>query len=150
MTDEQRELDKLQIFLHSVESLDDEEPDFYGDLKEAAWNVLHENPGYGFDEWVQTLMEQYPSEVVDAIGSHPAETYASLADIWDSEDYEDAETGECHTFKDWAEYFATDQSIELYDLLAEARREIKRLEARQSQNGTNPQPNTQSPVEGYF
>ena len=109
---------------------DDEEQDFYGDLKEAAWNVLRENPGYGFDEWVQTLLEQYPSEVVDAIGSHPAETYASLADMWDSEDYEDTETGECHAFKDWAEYFATDRSVELYVLLAEARREIKRLEAR--------------------
>ena len=76
--------------------LDEEEPDFYGELKTAAWNVLHENPGYGFDEWVQTLMDEYPAEVVDAIGSHPAETYASLADMWDSEDYEDTETGECH------------------------------------------------------
>mgnify|MGYP006906614656 CR=1 FL=1 len=108
----------------------DEEPDFYGDLKEAAWNVLRENPGYGFDEWVQTLMEQYPAEVVDAIGSHPAETYASLADMWDSEDYEDTETGECHAFKDWAEYFATDRSVELYNMFAEAKGEIRRLEAR--------------------
>ena len=112
------------------EMLDEEEPDFYGDLKEAAWNVLRENPGYGFDEWVQTLMEQYPAEVVDAIGSHPAETYASLSDMWDSEDYEDTETGECHTFKDWAEYFATDRSVGLYTLFAEAKGEIRRLEAR--------------------
>lgn len=105
--------------------LDEEEPDFYGELKTAAWNVLHENPGHGFDEWVQTLMEQYPAEVVDAMGSHPAETYSSLADMWDSWDYEDPETGECHTFKVWAEYFATERSVELYDLLAEARGEIK-------------------------
>ena len=115
------------------EMLNEKEPDFYGDLKEAAWNVLHENPGYGFDEWVQTLVEQYPTEVVDAIGSHPAETYASLSDMWDSEDYEDAKTGECHTLKDWAEYFATDQSVELYDQLAEAKDEIKRFEARKPQ-----------------
>lgn len=114
------------------EMLEEEEPDFYGDLKEAAWNVLHENPGYGFGEWVRALMEQYPAEVVDAIGSHPAETYASLADMWESGDYEDAETGECHTFKDWAEYFANDRSVELYGLLAEARREIRRLEALKS------------------
>lgn len=116
------------------EMLDEEEPDLYGDLKEAAWNVLHENPGYGFDEWVQALIEQYPTEVMDAIGSHPAETYASLADMWASEDYEDAETGECHTFKDWAEYFATDHSVELYDLLAEAKCEIRRFE--QPKNST--------------
>lgn len=144
------ELDKLRILLNAVEAIEEEEPDFYAELKEAAWNVLHENPGFGFDEWVQTLMEQYPSEVVDAIGSHPAETYASLADMWDTEDYEDTDTGECHSFKDWAEYFATDRSIELYDLLAEARRKIKRFEARQSQNHINPQPRPQSPAEGHF
>lgn len=111
--------------------LDEEEPDFYGELKQCAWNVLHENPGYGFDEWVQTLMEQYPSEVVDAIGSHPAEAYASLADMWDSDDFTDEDSGECHSFAEWSEYFATDRSVELYDLLADARREIRRLEARQ-------------------
>lgn len=132
------------------EMLDEEEPDFYGELKTAAWNVLHENPGYGFDEWVQTLMDEYPTEVVDAIGSHPAETYASLADMWDSEDYEDTGTGECHTFKDWAEYFATDRSVELYDRLAEAQGEIRRFEARKPQNHTNPQPSAQSPAEGHF
>lgn len=130
---EQQELDKLRLLFNAVQSLDEEEPDFYDELKQCAWNILHENPGYGFDEWVQTLMEQYPSEIVDAIGSHPAETYASLADMWDSEDYEDEDTGECHAFKDWAEYFATDRSIELYELLVEARREIRRLEARQHQ-----------------
>lgn len=130
MINEERELRKLQMLMNAMDTLhedEDEEPDFYGELKQAAWNILHENPGFGFDEWVQTLMEQYPSEVVDAIGSHPAETYASLADMWDSEDYEDAETGECHTLKDWAEYFATDRSVELYDLLAEAKREISRF-----------------------
>ncbi|ROS91571.1 hypothetical protein EEL34_02335 [Muribaculaceae bacterium Isolate-039 (Harlan)] len=144
------ELDKLRILLNAVEAIEDEEPDFYAVLKEAAWNVLHENPGIGFDEWVQTLMEQYPSEVVDAIGSHPAETYASLADMWETEDYEDAETGECHSFKDWAEYFATEQSIELYDLLAEARANIRRIETRQPQRQPNPQPRLQSPAEGQI
>lgn len=107
------------------EIFDDERPDFYGELKECAWNILHENPGYDFDEWKQTLMEQYPAEVVDALGSNPAEAYASLADMWNSVDYEDTETGECHAFKDWAEYFATDRSVELYDLLTEARRDLR-------------------------
>lgn len=150
MTDEQRELNKLRMLFNAVQSLDEEEPDFYGELKTAAWNVLHENPGYGFDEWVQTLMDEYPTEIVDAIGSHPAETYASLADMWDSEDYEDTETGECHTYKDWAEYFATDRSVELYDLLAEAKGEISRFKARKSQNHINPQPSVQSPAEGQI
>lgn len=113
--------------LHSQEPLEqwhdgDVASDFFGELKDAAWNVLHENPGFGFDEWVQVLLEQYPAEVIDGIGGHPAETYASLADMWDSEDYEDMLTGECHSFKDWAEYFATDKSVELFDMLAESRK----------------------------
>ncbi len=150
INDEERDLRKLQMLLNAVEAIEDEEPDFYAVLKEAAWNVLHENPGFGFDEWVQTLMEQYPSEVVDAIGAHPAEAYASLADMWDTGDYEDKETGECHSFKDWAEYFATDRSIELYDLLAEARRKIKRFDALSRQGQTNPHPRPQSPPEWRF
>lgn len=125
---EDKELDKLRMLLNAVESLDEDEPDFFAELKEAGWNILHENPGYGFDEWVQTLMEQYPTEVVDAIGSHPAEAYASLSDMWDSDDYTDEDTGECHTFAEWADYFATDRSVTLYDLLAEARRELSRLQ----------------------
>ena len=124
---EDKELDKLRMLLSAVESLDEDEPDFFAELKEAGWNILHENPGYGFDEWVQTLMEQYPTEVVDAIGSHPAEAYASLSDMWDSDDFTDEDTGECHTFAEWSEYFATDRSVTLYDLLAEARRELSRL-----------------------
>ncbi len=146
MSDEERDLKKLQILLNAVEAMEEEEPAFYAELKEAAWNVLHENPGFGFDEWVQTLMEQYPSEVVDAIGSHPAEAYASLADMWDTEDYEDEETGECHSFKEWAEYFATDQSIELYDLLGEARAKIRQMEAHLSQ--IQPTPSTETTKSG--
>ena len=131
MTNEQQELDKLGILFNAVQSLDEEEPDFYGELKKCAWNILYENPGTEFGDWMNMLIEQYPTEVMDAIGSHSAEAYASLTDMWDTEDYEDADTGECHTFKDWAEYFATDCSVELYDLLAEARRNIMCLETRQ-------------------
>lgn len=126
--------EEMESLLNALnEMLDEEEPDFYGELKQCAWNILHENPGTEFGDWMNMLIEQYPTEVMDAIGSHSAEAYASLTDMWDTEDYEDADTGECHTFKDWAEYFATDRSVELYDLLAEARRNIMRLEARQHQ-----------------
>lgn len=124
---EDKELDKLRMLWQAVESLDEDEPDFYAELKEAGWNILHENPGTEFGDWVTMLMEQYPTEVVDAIGSHPAEAYASLSDMWDSEDYTDEDTGECHTFAEWSEYFATDRSVTLYDLLAEERREKRRL-----------------------
>lgn len=137
------EFDKLRMLFDSVKSLDNQEPEtedsnsdeyfcenFNAELKEAAWNVLHENPGCDFDEWRQALIEQYPTEVVDALGSDPFEASASLADMWDSWDYEDIETGECHTLQEWAEYFATEKSVELYDLLVDAKREISRLDLR--------------------
>ncbi len=98
------------------------------ELKAAAFEFLFLNPGSGFSDWRQGLIEQYPAEVVDALGSDPNEVYPALADLWGTGCYEDAETGECHTFKEWAEYFATDRSIELYNMLIEAKREISRLE----------------------
>lgn len=124
--------------------LGDERPDFYGELKAAAWNILHENPGTEYGDWVAMLIEQYPAEIVDALGSRPEDVYAELSDMWDSMDYEDPETGEFHTFRDWAEYFATDRSVELYDRLTEARAKIRRLEAREFQNHTDLHPTMQN------
>ena len=106
---------------------EDDEPDFYGELKQCAWNVLHENPGIDCGDWMNILIEQYPTEVVDALGSNPSEAFPALEDMWGSNDYEDPETGECHSFRDWAEYFATERSVELYDMLAEERAKISRF-----------------------
>lgn len=100
----------------------DEAPDFYADLKEAAWNILHENPGTDFGDWQMMLIEQYPTEVVDALGTNPPEVFAELSDWWDCMDYDDGVMEIPHTFREWAEYFATERSVELYDLLVETKR----------------------------
>lgn len=99
------------------------------ELKAAAFEYLLLNPGSEFGDWQYGLISDYPTEVVDALGSQPEEVYAALSDLWES-DYEDGATGACHSFNEWAEYFATDRSVELFYDLAEARREISRLEAR--------------------
>lgn len=99
----------------------DEAPDFYAELKEAAWNILHENPGTDFGDWQMMLIEQYPTEVVDALGTNPPEVFAELSDWWDCMDYDDGVLEIPHTFREWAEYFATERSVELYDLLVEAK-----------------------------
>lgn len=80
-------------------------PGVYADLKEAAWNVLHENPGIDCGEWINLLLEQYPLEVVDALGTSPGEVLSILEDWWTCNDYEDPTTGLCLSFRDWAEYF---------------------------------------------
>lgn len=100
----------------------DEAPDFYAELKEVAWNILHENPGTDFGDWQMMLIEQYPTEVVDALGTNPPEVFAELSDWWDCMDYDDGVLEIPHTFREWAEYFATERSVELYDLLVEAKR----------------------------
>jgi len=33
-----------------MECFDDNEPDFFGELKDCAWNILHENPGIDMDK----------------------------------------------------------------------------------------------------
>lgn len=142
--DEGRELNKLRMLYNAVKSLDDEADDiprtdkygfpideFMEDLKEAAWNVLHENPGSEFGDWQSELISQYPTEVVDALGTDPEDVYAQLADWWESMEYDDEATGICERFRDWAEYFATERSVELYDMLVEAKREINRLQSRE-------------------
>lgn len=128
---EDKDLKKLNMLMNAFnevkaeESQEEEEdtPDFYAELKEAAWNILHENPGTDFGDWQMMLIEQYPTEVVDALGTNPPEVFAELSDWWDCMDYDDGVLEIPHTFREWAEYFATERSVELYDLLVEAKRE---------------------------
>lgn len=127
---EDKDLKKLNMLMNAFNEVkaeenqeeEEEAPDFYADLKEAAWNILHENPGIDFGDWQMMLIEQYPTEVVDALGTNPPEVFAELSDWWDCMDYDDGVMEIPHTFREWAEYFATERSVELYDLLVEAKR----------------------------
>lgn len=128
---EDKDLKKLNMLMNAFNEVKaeenqeeelDEAPDFYADLKEAAWNILHENPGTDFGDWQMMLIEQYPTEVVDALGTNPPEVFAELSVWWDCMDYDDGVMEIPHTFREWAEYFATERSVELYDLLVEAKR----------------------------
>lgn len=128
---EDKDLKKLNMLMNAFNEVKaeenqeeelDEAPDFYADLKEAAWNILHENPGTDYGDWQMMLIEQYPTEVVDALGTNPPEVFAELSDWWDCMDYDDGVMEIPHTFREWAEYFATERSVELYDLLVEAKR----------------------------
>ncbi len=75
--------------------LDGEDAALYAELKEAAWNTLHENPGIEFADWRRMLIEQYPLEVVDALGVDPHSAYAQFEDLWNSVHLEEIEKVEC-------------------------------------------------------
>ena len=59
--------------------------DFLQEVKEAAWNIVKENPGIDRSAWIDALIRQYPTEVVDAFGVDPTEVYKDLCDLWDAE-----------------------------------------------------------------
>lgn len=76
-------MNELNQLRSVVNMIDEDEPDFFADLKDAAWNVLHENPGIDMDEWMKVLMRQYPAEIVDALGPHEAKVYERLTVLWE-------------------------------------------------------------------
>ncbi|MDE5672902.1 MAG: hypothetical protein K2I02_06085 [Duncaniella sp.] len=101
-------------------------PDFVEELKTCAYNIVRENPGIDRSEWIDELIRQYPSEVVDAYGTNPPEVYEELSDLWEME-YTDPETHEWNSFAGWSEYLATDPDA-LQEQLERAKERIKELE----------------------
>ena len=92
------------------------------ELKCAAWNVLHDNPGIDCGEWISILIDEYPSEVADALGSNPPEVYRKLAEWWEWMVFEDEDADTVCTFRDWSKYFANERAVESYDMLAEVKK----------------------------
>lgn len=96
------------------------------ELKEAAFEYLLLNPGTEFGDWQQSLISDYPTEVVDALGTDPEEVYAALADLWES-DYCDPKTGIEQKFSEWAMSFANEHSVGIYYFLVDACADLKRM-----------------------
>lgn len=122
------ELNKLRILANAIEAVEAEEdaPNFVEELKACAYNIVRENPGIDRSEWIDELIRQYPSEVVDAYGTNSPEVYEELSDLWEME-YTDPETHEWNSFAGWSEYLATDPDA-LQERLERAETRIKELE----------------------
>lgn len=99
------------------------------ELKAAAFEYLLLNPGSGFSDWQTGLIECYPAEVVDALGSNPGVVYPELADLWESE-YLDPKTGVGQKFSEWASVFATEEATGIYYFLADACCELVKMGRR--------------------
>ena len=118
--------DRLSQFNHDNWYGEEGTPDFIEELKACAFNIIRENPGIDRSEWIDELIRQYPTEVVDAYGTNPPEVYHELADLWEME-YTDPGTGEWNSFAGWSEYFANDPDV-LHDQLDRANERIRELE----------------------
>lgn len=103
------------------------EPDTLMDeLKDVAFEFLLLNPGSEFGDWQQGLISDYPTEVVDALGTNPEEVNAALADLWES-DYCDTKTGIEQKYSDWAMSFANEYAVGVYYFLVDACADLKRM-----------------------
>lgn len=100
--------------------------DSMAELKEAAFEYLILNPGSEFGDWQQGLISDYPTEVVDALGTNPKEVNADLVDMWES-DYEDPKTGVAQKFSEWAMSFANKYAVGIYYFLVEACTDLKKM-----------------------
>lgn len=58
--------DTLNQLNHDSWYGEEDAPDFVEELKACAYNIVRENPGIDRSEWIDELIRQYPTEVVDA------------------------------------------------------------------------------------
>lgn len=82
------------------------------ELRNAAFEVLLLHPATTRDTWVHTLMDQYPTEVADALGTDTETTRKRLNKMW-GDTYTDT-AGETRSYADWAALFATEEDISNY------------------------------------
>lgn len=128
MTDKDKELEKLKLLMRAMRSNDMmEPPEWEQELREGAWLLLHNEPGTDREEWRQELLSQYPTEVVDTFGTDPAQAFAMMDNWWESEKYEDENTGICETYQGWSLIFANEKSVMVFDELAKLKLKISRL-----------------------
>ena len=92
-------------------------PEDVSEFYHGAWNVLHENPGCDFEKWTDILSEQYPLEIIDEFGANEVDLMNQLRIVWNGYKYFDPITKIDCTYKEWSEYFSSEKSTELYDLL---------------------------------
>lgn len=102
-----------------------EPPEWEQELMQGAWQILHDEPGTEREDWIQELLAQYPTEVVDTFGTNPPDAFAMMDDWWDSKEYEDPITGINETYKDWALIFANEMATEVYDTLSDKIRSLE-------------------------
>lgn len=122
------DLEKLKLLMHAMRSVDSSEPpEWEQELREGAWLILHNEPGIGREEWRQELLSQYPTEVIDTFGADPAEAYTTMDNWWESETYEDENTGLCETYQGWSLVFANEKSIMVFDELAKLKLKLSRF-----------------------
>lgn len=128
MAKEDKSLEKLKLLMRAMRSNDMmEPPEWEQELRIGAWLILHNEPGSDREAWERTLLGQYPTEVVDTFGPDSVQICTSLNDWWESETYEDENTGICETYQGWSLIFANEKSVMVFDEFAKLKLKLSRL-----------------------
>lgn len=126
--EDDKSLEKLKMLMRAMRSVDNSEPlEWEQELREGAWLMLHNEPGTDREEWRQELLSQYPTEVIDTFGTAPEQAYAMMDNWWESEKYEDENTGICETYQGWSLIFANEKSVMVFDEFAKLKLKLSRL-----------------------
>ena len=77
-----------------------ENTELMNELHHAAFEVLSLYPGITCDKWVKILMEQYHTDVTDALGTDDYLSRSRLKQMWDEPFTDNSKI--THTFAEWA------------------------------------------------
>lgn len=97
---------------------------FMDALKRVAFEAIYKDGCDDCGGWIDTLINCYSGEVVDALGNNPPEVFAALTDLWKNTDYEDPRTGFSMTYQKWAALFAVEYGLEVYEELIKTKRSL--------------------------
>lgn len=94
-----RNIKSIKMLSTTVNELN-ENTELMNELHHAAFEVLSLYPGITCDKWVKILMEQYHTDVTDALGTDDYLSRSRLKQMWDEPFTDNSKI--THTFAEWA------------------------------------------------
>lgn len=99
-------------------------------LEKIAFELIKECDGLDCGQWAYELATNNPHEVIDAFCSNPFDVVSDLENMWESDDYEDSESGLSMSWQNWSDFFSTDAAKIVYWKLVDEHKIRQRHEER--------------------
>lgn len=103
------------------------------EIERAGFELIKDSDGIDRGQWTHDLIKAYPHEVIDAFGSDPFEVTGLLEDMWDTDDYEDPESGLTMSWDDWSAFFCNNATKRVYWELVDEHKNRLKYEERAKQ-----------------
>lgn len=112
--------------LRIADEVDDESVSMNTDwerLHKSAFDAIYDNCIYSCDGFINSMIDSHWEEVEACYSNEQIE--GGLADLWETGDYDDPNTGICMPYHMWGDFFAHPRGYDVYEALAKARRDLK-------------------------